>query len=226
MTNMVGGGGVILFVSLWCTAYKNWSVTHTSIEFHENEFWYMSTKKIFSYMKKRHTFNDILLIYHNIVFFTFNIQLTCFSSCILFQWNNLNVKSMLWVSLTITKVKKDPKFNFLFSTIFKAARKTEAVAERCSVKKVFSEISQNSQENTCAGVSFLIKLQACSFIFIKRLWRRCFPGPFAKFLRTPYLQDTSGRLLLRYNSNASNFLISLSWNCSFSWKTELWWNSL
>ena len=26
----------------------------------------------------------------------------------------------------------------------------EAVAQRCSVKKVFLEISQNSQENTCA----------------------------------------------------------------------------
>ena len=33
-------------------------------------------------------------------------------------------------------------------------------------KKVFLEISQNSQENTCSRVSFLIKLQAeaCSFI--------------------------------------------------------------
>ena len=30
---------------------------------------------------------------------------------------------------------------------------------RCSVKKVFLEISQNSQENTCARVTFLIKLQ-------------------------------------------------------------------
>ena len=30
----------------------------------------------------------------------------------------------------------------------------EAVAKRCSMKKVFLEISQNSQENTCARVSF------------------------------------------------------------------------
>ena len=29
-----------------------------------------------------------------------------------------------------------------------------------SVKKVFLEISQNSQENTCTKFSFLIKLQA------------------------------------------------------------------
>ena len=34
---------------------------------------------------------------------------------------------------------------------------TEAVVQRCSVKKVFLEISQNSQENTCARDSFLIK---------------------------------------------------------------------
>ena len=37
---------------------------------------------------------------------------------------------------------------------------TEAVVQRCSVKKVFLEIPQNSQENTCARVSFLKKLQA------------------------------------------------------------------
>ena len=32
--------------------------------------------------------------------------------------------------------------------------------QRCSVKKVFLRISQNSQENICARASFLIKLQA------------------------------------------------------------------
>ena len=30
----------------------------------------------------------------------------------------------------------------------------------------------------------------------KRLWHRCFPVNFAKFLRTSFLQNTSGRLLL------------------------------
>ena len=35
-----------------------------------------------------------------------------------------------------------------------------AAIQRCSVKKMFLEISQNLQENTCARVSFLIKLQA------------------------------------------------------------------
>ena len=47
------------------------------------------------------------------------------------------------------------KILFLFNKMYE-----EAVAQTCSVKRVFLEISQNSQENTCARVSFLIKLQA------------------------------------------------------------------
>ena len=45
---------------------------------------------------------------------------------------------------------------------------TKAVSRRCSVKKVFLEISQNSPENTCARVSFLIKLRASACNFIKK----------------------------------------------------------
>ena len=79
---------------------------------------------------------------------------------------------------------------------------SEAVAQTCSVKKVFLEISQNSHENTSARVSFLIKLQArlflnkvtgaaCNFIE-KETLAQVFPVNFAKFLRTPFLQNTSG----------------------------------
>ena len=57
-----------------------------------------------------------------------------------------------WGALTLSTFQtRFPKQNLLFP---------EAVAQRCSVKKVFLEIAQNSQENTCARVSFLIKLQA------------------------------------------------------------------
>ena len=49
---------------------------------------------------------------------------------------------------------------------------------------MFWEISQNSQENTCATDSFLVKLQSSLHV------------NFAKFLRTPFLQNTFGRLLL------------------------------
>ena len=38
----------------------------------------------------------------------------------------------------------------------------------CSVKKVFFEVLQNSQENTCASVSLLVKLQPQTCNFIKK----------------------------------------------------------
>ena len=46
---------------------------------------------------------------------------------------------------------------------------TEAVAQTCPVKKMLLKILQNSQENTWASVSFLIKLQAslCNSIIKK-----------------------------------------------------------
>ena len=62
---------------------------------------------------------------------------------------------------------------------------------------MFLEISQNAQENTCTRVSFLIKLQAEAYNFIKKgVWYRYFPVNFVKFLRTTFLQNTFGWLLL------------------------------
>ena len=46
---------------------------------------------------------------------------------------------------------------------------TEAVIGKCPVKKVFLEILQDLPENTCAGVSLLIKLQAST---LQLYWKR------------------------------------------------------
>ena len=73
----------------------------------------------------------------------------------------------------------------------------EAVVRRCSVKKLFLEISQKSQENTCARVPFLIKLQAPPATLLKkRLWHRSFPVNFAKLSRTPFFIEQLWCLLL------------------------------
>ena len=72
----------------------------------------------------------------------------------------------------------------------------EAVVRRCSVKIVFlKNFRKNSQKNTCATVSFLIKLNQT--LLKKRLWHRCFPVNFAKFLRTPFSTEHLRRLLLK-----------------------------
>ena len=63
------------------------------------------------------------------------------------------------------KKKQDWNFDPLNSRVAMALRCimwkhwTEAAIRGVLCKKVFLEISQNSQENTCARVSFLIKLQ-------------------------------------------------------------------
>ena len=78
----------------------------------------------------------------------------------------------------------------------------EAATRGVLYKKVFLEISQNSQKNTCARVSPATLLK-------KRPQHRCFPVNFAKFLRTPFSQNTSGRLLLYlliYNVEIYNLL--------------------
>ena len=62
----------------------------------------------------------------------------------------------------------------------------EAVIRGVLLKKVFLEISQNSQENSLRPAT----------LFKKRLGHRCFLMNFAKFLKTPFLQNIPGRLLL------------------------------
>ena len=54
------------------------------------------------------------------------------------------VKNVLIMLIFVRRLSKAQKF----------VQHKEAVAQRCSVKKMFLEISQNSQENTCAKASF------------------------------------------------------------------------
>ena len=57
------------------------------------------------------------------------------------------------------RVKYEVGILFIRAIREKLAKKTETVAQRCSVKKVFLEISQNLQESTCTRVSFFLSLQ-------------------------------------------------------------------
>ena len=58
-------------------------------------------------------------------------------------------------------------------------------------KTVFLETSQNSQENTCARVCVLIKLQALGF-FTEHLWKTV-SDPLIKF----EVKSAFGKLLLK-----------------------------
>ena len=75
---------------------------------------------------------------------------------------------------------------FLHGVMFRSSH------QRCSMKKDvlrnFSEFTgKHLCHSLCLGLQLYLK---------KRLWHRCFPVNLEKFLRTPFLQNTSGRLLL------------------------------
>ena len=84
----------------------------------------------------------------------------------------------------------------------------EAVAQTCSVKKVFLEISQNSQENTCARVSFLIKLPAPPE---KETLAQVFSCEFCEILRTPFFTEHLWWLLWALKE-LRIFLKKFTWN--------------
>ena len=58
--------------------------------------------------------------------------------------------------------------------------------QRLSLKNVCLEILQNSQENTCARISFLIKLTES---IKKETLAEVFSCEFCEILKTPFLQN-------------------------------------
>ena len=73
---------------------------------------------------------------------------------------------------------------------------------RCSViKSVFRNFAKLPGKHLCHSL-FFNKDSGLrpETLLKKRLWHRCYPVNFAKFLRTPFLRNTSRRLLLWFKS--------------------------
>ena len=92
---------------------------------------------------------------------------------------------------------------------------TEAVARIYSVKKVFLEISQNSQESTCTRDSFLIKLQAWpAILFKKESLAQVFSCEFCEishktlFYRTAQVATSKIIVFKKIRDSSTNFTFS------------------
>ena len=72
--------------------------------------------------------------------------------------------------------------------------------QRCSMKKcVLKNFTKFTQKHLCQGFFFNQDADLGPATSLKmRLWQRCFPVNFAIFLRTPFLLNTSGGLLLTF----------------------------
>ena len=108
-------------------------------------------------------------------------------------------------------------------TCVQDCQKIEASALKRSLKKSGLKISQHSEENTCSGVSLLIKLQAEGL----QLYQKQAPAQvlscdsdFLKFWATYILKNTYGRLLLKKTS--ANFY-SLLAKLLFMWSQTRYW---
>ena len=71
------------------------------------------------------------------------------------------------------------RFPLIIEAYLELSQKSTVVDRCSSSKQVFLKILSNSQENIYAT------------LLIKILPQKCFPVNFAKFLRTPFLQNTS-----------------------------------
>ena len=71
----------------------------------------------------------------------------------------------------------------------------EVLAWSASLEKISLKNLKNPQKITFTRIFFFGKFQA-AILFKKRLRQSCFAVKFAKFVRTPFLQNTSGGMLL------------------------------
>ena len=93
----------------------------------------------------------------------------------------------------------------------------ESVHRRCSVRKsALRNFAKFTGKHLCQ-ILFLT-------LFKKRLWHRCIPLNFVKFLRTSFLQNTSRRLLLK--SWTHFWYISTNNIQTYNKRTTKWPNTL
>ena len=85
--------------------------------------------------------------------------------------------------------------------------RSKAVDQRCSVKKVFLEFSQNSQEKHLCQSLF----NKVAGLLKRRIEHRCFPVNFAKFLRTPFFIEYLWWLLLLLLKYIMHFFVDRFW---------------
>ena len=80
--------------------------------------------------------------------------------------------------------------------------------QRCSVKQyVLRNFAKLTGKHLCQSLFFnkVAGLRPATLLK-KRLLHRCFPVNFAKFLKIPFSQKTSGRLLLYFEKNTLTYL--------------------
>ena len=132
-----------------------------------------------------------------------NEQVTSFNGTVLNFFKNyvpnkyitIDDRDPVWINDTIkSKIKTK---NLLFKQYMQNDRSSH---QRCSMKKgVLRNFTKFTRKRLRQSL-FFKKFAGLwpSTLLKKKLWYRCFSVNFVKFPRTPFLQNTSGRLLLEW----------------------------
>ena len=124
-----------------------------------------------------------------IISFTFNNFFTSYS---------ILVNSAARKLRAIGTVRSNRTESCSFGVTKEDERASRSSHRRCSVKKgVLRSFAKFTRKHLCQSLFFneVADLRPATLLK-KRLRHRCFPVNFAKFLRTPLLQNTSRRLVL------------------------------
>ena len=107
-----------------------------------------------------------------------------------FCWNEISKKSSIKED---TRIIENCKANYISD---------RSSHRRCSVRK---NVVRNFAKFTGNHLCQVLFMSGPKNLIKKRLWHRCFPVNVAKFLRTAFLQKTSGRLLLFRVNRVSHY---------------------
>ena len=109
---------------------------------------------------------------------------------------HLRCSTGFWIRIWLKSYKSNVIIKFMCFLLEFAAFIYFCTAPEVFYKKgVHRNFTKFTGKHLCQSIFFNKVAGHCNFIKMK-LWHRCFPMNFAKFLRTPFLQNTSGRLLL------------------------------
>ena len=129
-------------------------------------------------LKMFYNWNFLSLYKDTLSHMRYFILRTLFFKLILDSYLDCSDHSYFDYKLNLGKLLLTYYFHFIFWFVFYS----EAVAQRCSAKKVFLDISQNSQENTSTRVSFLIK-NTSGWLLLKRIKEK-FQNDFRIFAKS------------------------------------------
>ena len=97
-----------------------------------------------------------------------------------FLWNSLNFKVSQYGYITENE--------WTHLTHIRSSR-----PELYCKKRVLRNFAKFTGKHLCKSIFFnTVAVLKPATLFKKRLWHRCFPVNFTKFLRTPFLQNTTG----------------------------------